>query len=225
MEDWTAGNPFLGKDNPYLRGQIDSSLGDTVRNYNLSTKPAMESAGVRSGSFGNSGLGEMQGEQQRQLVQTLGNQANAFRAGDYNQQQGMYQWDQGFNRNLFNDQFAQDQQRIQTTMGLLGTQNAFNQQDQNYGKQTQDTPMGYWGQFSEKANSIGQGYGTQTGTQTAQGSPLMGALGGAQLGSAWGKQAGQGQPAVTDGGYSVGQGSAYGGSYDGGMFTPYRAGM
>lgn len=224
--DWTGGNPFLGRSNPYLQSQIDSALGDTVRAYNLGVKPAMESAGVRSGSFGNSGVQEMQNEAQRQLQTSLGRQANDFRAGDYGQQQQMYQWDQGFNRNLFNDQFAQNQQNIQMAMGLLGTQNQFNTQDLQNGTAIQNTPMNYWQQFSNSANGIGNGFGTQTQTSSAPGSPLMGALGGAQLGMSAAKQFGWGQPQVNDGGYSVGQGAAYGGSTDSaGMFTPYRAGM
>jgi hypothetical protein len=211
--DWTGGNPFLGQNNPYLQGQIDSSLGDTVRNYNLTTKPAIESSMVRSGSFGNSGLQEMQGESQRQLQQTLGNQANQMRGADYNNQQNMYQWDQGFNRNLFNDQFSQNQQNIQTTMGLLGVQNQFNQQDLQNGTQIQNTPLNYYQQFANQANGIGQGYGTQTGTSSAQGSPLMGALGGAQLGQAFGNQMGWGNNGNTNSGW---QGPS--GGYD-----PYQA--
>jgi len=46
----------------------------------------------------------------------------------------------------------------------------------------QNTPLNYWQQFSQGANSIGQGYGTQTASGGG-GSPLMGAIGGAQLGS------------------------------------------
>ena len=225
--DWTAGNPFLGRENPFLQRQIDAALGDTTRAYNLVTKPAMESAAVRSGSFGHSGVQQMQEEAQRQLQASLGRQANDFRAGDYAQQQDMFRWDQGFNRGLFNDQFGQDMERIRMTMGLLGTQSDFNQQDLNYGTQIHNTPQQYWKQFSDSANSIGQGYGTQTQTSTAPGSPLLGAMGGWQLGSAFGKGMGWGgQPAVNDGGYSVGQGAAYNGSINSaGLFTPYRAGM
>ena len=69
-ESWTGGNPFLGTNNPYLQGQIDSTLGDITRNYNLAVKPQTETAMANSGSFGNSGLMQLQGEQQRQLAQT-----------------------------------------------------------------------------------------------------------------------------------------------------------
>jgi hypothetical protein len=225
--DWTGGNPFLGQNNPYLQQQIDSSLADTTRAFNLQTKPAIESSMVRSGSFGNSGLQQVQNEAQRGLMQTLGNQANNFRAQDYGNQQQMYQWDQGFNRSLFNDAYGQNMQNLQTGVGLLGQQQAYNQADQTSAGNIQNTPLNYWQQFSNGANSIGQGYGNST-VSGGGSSPLVSALGGAQLGSAfansqgWG---GGGGGAVSDGGYSSGTGSAYAGSTDNGMFTPFRRGM
>ncbi len=51
------------------------------------------------------------------------------------------------------------------------------------GAQIQNAPYNYWNQFSQGANSIGQGYGTTTGTQQMPGNPLMGAMGGAKLGN------------------------------------------
>lgn len=182
--DFNNGNPFLGQNNPYLQGMIDSSLGDTVRNYNLAVKPQMESAMVGSGSFGNSGLQQIQQAQQSDLQRNLGNQANNLRGTDYNNQQGMYRWDQEFNRGLFNDAFSQNQQGLQNFMGLLSTGNQFNQQDQNNAGSIQNAPLNYFGQFNNIANSVaGQG-GTSTGSQSQPGSPLMGALGGWQLGGA-----------------------------------------
>jgi len=187
--DFNSGNPFLGQNNPYLQGVVDSSLGDTVRNYNLAVKPQMESAMAGSGSFGNSGLQQMQQAQQSDLQRNLGNQANSLRAADYNNQQGMYRWDQDFNRGLFNDAFSQNQQGLQNFMGLLSTGNQFNQQDQANAGTIQNAPLNYFGQFNNIANGIaGQG-GTSTGSQNQPGSPLMGALGGWQLGSSFGSQA------------------------------------
>ena len=49
------------------------------------------------------------------------------------------------------------------------------------GGNIQNTPLNYWSQFSNAANSIGQGYGTTTASGGG-GNPLMGAIGGAQLG-------------------------------------------
>lgn len=59
------------------------------------------------------------------------------------------------------------------------------------GGNIQNTPLNYWSQFSNAANSIGQGYGTTTASGGG-GNPLMGAIGGAQLGSQLGNYFGGG---------------------------------
>jgi len=98
--------------------------------------------------------------------------------------------------------------------GQLQTNNA---QGVAAGTAMQNTPLDYYKTFSGTANGIGQGFGTSTGTTASEGNRLVGALGGAQLGQQFGKNLGFGSaPAVTDGGYGVGQGSAY---------NPNRRGM
>lgn len=182
-EAWAGSNPFLGMQNPYLQKNIDANNADTVRAYNLQVKPNTESAMAASGSFGNSGLMQMQGEQQRQLADTLAKQTAATRGQDYTQQMGMYQWDQGFNRDLFNDSFNQNQQGLSNYMGLLAQGNQFNQQDIANQTQIQNTPLQYLSQFSNLANGAGGLGGTTTGTQQQTGNPLLGAIGGWGLGS------------------------------------------
>jgi hypothetical protein len=89
---------------------------------------------------------------------------------------------------------------------------------------------------TQQVNSAGQTFAGANGNiMTAQGN-AAGAAAMAQ-GNIWGNTGNQLAalysrggigitPPVTDGGYSVGQGSAYGGTYDtSGNFTPYRAGM
>lgn len=83
-------NPYLQQDNPYLTSQIDQASGDVVRNYNLAVKPQTEAAMVNSGSFGNAGLQQMQGEQQRNLAQELGRVSSNLRFADYNQRADIY---------------------------------------------------------------------------------------------------------------------------------------
>lgn len=169
----------LGFSNPYLEQSISDSLGDTTRAYNMTTAPAYTSAMVRSGSFGNSGVQQMQGEAERQLQTSLGRQANDMRSNNY-------QFDQNFDRGVYNDQFGQNQQTIATGMNLMNFQNQNNMQNLGLGTQIQNTPMNYYQGFANTANSLGQGYGTSTGNtqQTGGGSsPLTSALGGAQLGS------------------------------------------
>ena len=182
-ESWTGGNPFLGTNNPFLQGQIDSTMGDITRNYNLAVKPQTEAAMANSGSFGNSGLMQLQGEQQRQLADTMGKTASGMRMQDYGQQQNMYQWDQGFNRNVFNDGVQQNQQNLSNYMGLIGMGSQLNQQDIANRTQMHNAPLGYQQAFGGMANAAG-GMGGASGTsQTGQGSPLMGAMGGWGMGS------------------------------------------
>lgn len=186
---WTGGNPFLGTSNPYLQQNIDSTMGDMAKGYNMTTKPNTESAMVGSGSFGNSGLQQQQNYQQSQLNDSMGKTAAGMRLNDYNQQQNMYQWDQGYNRNLFNDANQQNHQNLVDTMGLLGQANQFNQQDIANTTNVQNTPMNYAQQFSNMANSVANGFSGTSQTTNMPGSPLTGALGGWQLGSAYGKTA------------------------------------
>lgn len=89
---------------------------------------------------------------------------------------------------------------------------------------------------TQQVNSAGQAFaGMNSGIITAQGNATgagqmaqgnIWGNAGNQLASLYSRYGGGGAPAVTDGGYGVGQGSAYGGTYDAsGMFTPNRAGM
>lgn len=164
--------------NPYLQPAIDSALGDTVRNFNLSVAPSIRSSMVRSGSFGNSGLEQMGGEAERQLQTSLGRQANDMRYGDF--------WNnQQFGRQLFQDAQTNNLNNASFGLGLLGTLNGFNQQDLSNATNVQNTPMNYWQQFTNQANALGQGFGTQQSSMNMPGSPVMGALGGWQLGGAF----------------------------------------
>lgn len=199
-------NPFLGQANPYLQANIDAASQDMVNNYNLTTQPAFNAAMANSGSFGNAGVAQMNADAQNQLQKNLGNLSNTARMQDYNQQQGMYQWQQnlnnqqnqwqqqfdttnqqwnlGFDRNVYNDAYSQNMNNLQVGMGLLGTMQGYNANDLTNANAQQNTPLSYWQQFSNAANGIGQGYGTSTGTQGTTSNPMAGALGGAQLGSA-----------------------------------------
>ena len=198
-------NPYLNADNPYLTKKIDQAQGDLVRNFNLTTQPAYNSAMVRSGSFGNAGVQQMNENAQRNLQSEMGDISTNLRGQDYQNQGAMYQWDQGFDRSLYNDAYGQQQQNLQTSMGLLDRQQAYNVNDSQNAQTIQNTPLDYWKQFSNGANSIGQGYGTSTGTESGGGSnPWVSALGGAQLGASlmkgWG---GWGDTAKTSSGWGA----------------------
>lgn len=194
-----ASNPYLGRDNPYLTDKINAAQGDLARNYNLTTQPAYNTAMVKSGSFGNAGVQQMNENAQLNLQKSMGDISTNMRGQDYDSQKNLYmqdraqnlqnyQWDQGFNRDLFNDAYTQNMGNLQAGVGLLGTMAGYNANDLTNGTNIQNTPLNYWSQFSNSANSIANGFGTTTGTATGGGSnPLMAGLGGAQLGrSLWG---------------------------------------
>lgn len=177
--------------NPYLQDAIDLASRDLVNNYNRTVLPAQNAAALRSGSFGNTGLDEMNMAQQQQLQTSLGDLSSKLRFNDYtdtrNFNEGQRQFDLGYGRTLFNDAYSQQQQQLQNGLGLLSSLGGYNQNDINNANTLQNTPLNYWQQFSQGANSIGQGYGTSTGTQGTTSNPFMSALGGAQLGSQFGK--------------------------------------
>lgn len=184
--------------NPYLDQQIGAANGDLAKSWNMVQQPAFNKAMVNSGSFGNSGVQQMNQYGQEQLQNAMGRQANDMRSNNFWQGMGFdqnnYWQNQNFDRGVYNDTFAQNQQQFQNGINMLNMGNTANQQNLGFGQQIQNAPMNYYQGFSNIANSMGQGYGNSTTQMNAQGSPLMGALGGAQLGSTLANQFGWGTP-------------------------------
>lgn len=75
-------NPYLGLNNPYLNGVINTAQQDVVRGMQNS----FDTAQRQSGSFGNSGLNESFA---RELPRQLGNLSNQMRYQDYANQQNL----------------------------------------------------------------------------------------------------------------------------------------
>jgi hypothetical protein len=231
----SANNPYLQKSNPYLQANIDNAQGDIVRNWNTAVQPAYNSAMVKSGSFGNEGVNEMNQNAALTTQKALGQVSDTMRMQDYGNQQNLYMQQQGmdnsnywnnnnFNRSLYNDAYSQNMNNLTTGVGLLGTLSGYNANDLTNANTIQNTPLNYWSNFSNAANGIGQGYGTSQQLTGSTSNPLMGALGGAQLGQSamgwWNNQGrvGSGGSPTDASGYNL---SNYGtgGSADG--VTPY----
>jgi hypothetical protein len=87
-ELWNASQDSLQQmvtdQNPYLQQQVANAQQSVIDSYNTATKPQHESAMVGSGSFGNSGLQQMQSQSQNQLQQNLGNVATSMYGDAYN---------------------------------------------------------------------------------------------------------------------------------------------
>jgi uncharacterized protein (DUF3820 family) len=84
-----AQNPLAQAENPYLQQQIDAASSDTMRNYSQVVRPQMDAAMAQSGSFGNSGLQQVQANQQTDLAKQLGNISSGMRMQDYTTRQGL----------------------------------------------------------------------------------------------------------------------------------------
>ena len=174
--------------NPYLQKIIDSSSQDLINNWNKVTVPAMNAAAIKSGSFGNSALDEMNNFGAQGLQTNLADLASKLRFNDYtyekNFDENKRQYEQNFDRGVWNDSYTQNMGNLQAGLGLIGMLGGYNTSDINNSTTQQNTPLNYWSMFSNAANGLGQGFGTTTSTTGTSSSPVTSALGGAQLGRA-----------------------------------------
>lgn len=72
-----------GQTNPYLDGMVKKAQSSVVDNFNNMVKPQTESAMVRSGSFGNSGLSETLQNQQKAAAGQMGDIATSMYGAAY----------------------------------------------------------------------------------------------------------------------------------------------
>lgn len=101
---------------------------------------------------------------------------------------------------------ALGQQRlgVDLSLGLLDRQTAMNSNGIQMGTNIQNTPAGNFDRFNQQANSMGQGFSTQTQTQQGGGTdPLMGVAGMARIGQSWLNQSG-GNNMTSNGGWGTG---------------------
>ncbi len=73
-----------GQTNPYLDQMVGKAQQSVADNYNTMIKPQMESSMVGSGSFGNAGLGQMQGVQQKAAASQMSDIATQMYGNAYN---------------------------------------------------------------------------------------------------------------------------------------------
>jgi len=195
-----SSNPFLQQSNPYLQQSIDSALSDQARNYNLAVKPNTESAMVKSGSFGNSGLQQIQGEQQRNLAQEMGRTASNMQFADYQNRSNLNE--NALNRQLDATKFAPTMAATDYT-DLQAMQQAGNAlQGQQQGERTaaynqyldaREWPFKTLGAQSSVMGNGGVGSATYQQAEPNKGAnALGGALAGAQIGNSLGDYGGWG---------------------------------
>ena len=201
ISSYTAGQ------NPYLQQMGDALVQQNTQNLQRNVLPQIGSAAMAAGGYGGSRQGVVEsnaisdlntananglaslygGAYNTNLQYDLGRRnndlgyfgaANSYNLGMGNLGLGYA----GLDRQIANDNMSWGQQGYNNNMGLWGQLMNNNQVGIGAGTNIQNTPQGYWQQFGNQYNSIGQGYGTQT-SSGGGGNPIMGALGGAQLGS------------------------------------------
>lgn len=176
----TMNGGFLNN-NPYLSDAISNAQGDLVKSWNMVQKPAWDTAMARSGSFGNSGIMEMNQAAQSDLQKNLGRIGTDMRLGAYNTERQMMQNAMGMAPTLANQDYYDANQ-----LNLAGQQaNAYNQEaaNQNYRwwQEAQNFPQQQLDAYGSALGMGGRMAGTQT--QTPDPSRLSTAAGGALVGS------------------------------------------
>lgn len=171
-------NPLAGENNPYLTGVLDSARGDLQKYYDTMIAPKFASGS----SFGSSGLGfaellerDNQADQFSQLAGNLRFQDHALRANLLEQQAGRQdsanQFGMNFGRGLWQDQEGARQFDLNFGRNTFNDAEAARQQRMALALQGLNAP----------------GSTTTTRSQTAQGNPWLGAMGGFLAGSnIWG---------------------------------------
>lgn len=176
--------------NPYLQEMGDRMAGTMTNNWQRQVQPQIASGAMATGGYGGSRQGVVEANSANDLNNGIGAALASLYGNGYNT--GL-QYDLGLknnqlgyanlDRNISNDNNNWQLQGANFGLGIYDRLQQGNQLGLNAGTNMQNTPMNYWSQFSNGANSIGNGYGTSTGSQNMPGNPLMGAIGGAQLGS------------------------------------------
>lgn len=194
-------NPYL----PQMGGLLAQQMTD---NFNRRVMPQISSQAIAAGGFGGSRQGVVEANAMNDLNQQIasglaGLYGNGFNTS-LNYDLGLRNNNLGFanlDRNINNDNLNWQLTGANFGLGMYDRLQQGNQMGIGAGTNIQNTPMNYWSQFGNQYNSIGQGYGTTTGSSSQQGNPMMGAMGGAmlgrQIGNWWGNNSGNSQPGTS----------------------------
>lgn len=185
--------------NPYLSQMGDALTQTMTRNWQRNVQPQIASSAMATGGYGGSRQGVIEANSANDLNQGIGSALAGLYGNGYNTalnyDLGLRGNELGYanlDRSINNDNLNWQLQGANFGLGVYDRMQQGNQTGLNAATNIQNTPYNYWQNFSNQANSIGQGYGTQT--QSTGGNPLMGALGGAQLGNQaanwWSSQSG-----------------------------------
>jgi len=182
----TLSGKFVGQQNPYLDTQISNAQGDLAKSWNTVAKPSWETSALKSGSFGNSAIGELAGNAQGNLANAMGRIGSDMRSNAYNTERGFQQQALGMAPQYAAQDYYDANQLL--TAGTQAQGYADRNAGQNYAwwQEAQQFPQ-------QKLDVMGKALGGMNfGSQHSQpgvsgaSSTLGGALVGSQLGNSLG---------------------------------------
>ena len=195
------GGSYNPQQNPYL-GQMGRDIGSQMfDNWSRTQMPSIRSGAMAAGGFGGSRQGVVEANGMNDMNRQYGQALTSMYGNDWSQQQGRNLQQQGLNNsydlglrssdlgfanldaNINQNNFGNQMQAANFGLGVYNTLNNQTQQGINAGTNIQNTPLDYQKYFTNSANGVGSGYSTGTTSQTNQGNPWLGALGGAQIGN------------------------------------------
>ncbi len=197
------GNPFkYDQKNPYLQQMAGTITGQVNENLMRNVMPQINSSAMAAGQFGGSRQGVVQANAMRDANQQLSNSLTGMYYGDYNnamnRQLQKYGMDQQYDLGLRGNDLGWGQLDLATNNSNVQNQlaganlglNAYNTLMNgnstaiNAGNQMWNTPLGYYGNFANTANSIArqggvtnQSYPSNPGAQWMGAGQLLGAAG------------------------------------------------
>ena len=152
-----------GQSNPYLDSSVNRAQQNVVNQYNNVTKPQTESAMVNSGSFGNSGLQQLQQQQQVATGRELGNISSQMYGQDYQDSNNRALQAAQLAPTYANSQYNDGQQLLNAGSYARN----FDQQNKDFGfQQFQDAQNLPYKQLGAMSGVFGSNLG---GTSTTQG--------------------------------------------------------
>lgn len=148
-----------GQTNPYLDSLVKKAQSSVADQFNTMTKPALETAGVNSGSFGNSGLQERMGLQQKAAAQQMGDIATSMYGGAYNTDQANKMQALSMAPTFGNQAYTDAQQLMNS--GNTAYQNSQDKADFGYQQyqNEQNYPL-------QQINAVGGGLNNMSGSTT-----------------------------------------------------------
>lgn len=171
----TAGGAFLNS-NPYLDANVNAASQNVVKNYQLATAPQRANQMASSGSFGNSGVQQMQLEDQRQLQGSLGNIASSMYGQNYANERGNQMQALGMAPQYANQDYTDAAQLMGAGNILQNDQQGRLDQDYQNWQEARDYPK-------QQLAIMNGGFGAQNGQTTSGTTPRGSALGSAAGGA------------------------------------------